>query len=64
MTDSPMLTVKELAAYARVSKMTVYRLIYDQKLPAARIGRSFRVNLADWEAYLEGAKQPPPPEAA
>lgn len=60
-----MMTVKELAEYARVSKMTVYRLIYDQKLPAARIGRSFRVNLADWEAYLEGAKhQPPPPEAA
>lgn len=37
------LTVAEVAAVMRVSKMTVYRLVHSGELPAARVGRSFRV---------------------
>lgn len=37
------LTVAEVAASMRVSKMTVYRLVHAGELPAARVGRSFRV---------------------
>ena len=37
------LTVAEVAAMMRVSKMTVYRLVHAGELPAARVGRSFRV---------------------
>ncbi len=37
------LTVAEVAALMRVSKMTVYRLVHSGELPAARVGRSFRV---------------------
>ena len=37
------LTVAEVAAAMRVSKMTVYRLVHGGELPAARVGRSFRV---------------------
>jgi excisionase family DNA binding protein len=37
------LTVAEVAAIMRVSKMTVYRLVHAGDLPAARVGRSFRV---------------------
>lgn len=37
------LTVAEVAAIMRVSKMTVYRLVHSGELPAARVGRSFRV---------------------
>jgi excisionase family DNA binding protein len=37
------LTVAEVAAAMRVSKMTVYRLVHAGDLPAARVGRSFRV---------------------
>jgi len=37
------LTVAEVAAMMRVSKMTVYRLVHGGELPAARVGRSFRV---------------------
>ena len=36
-------TVAEVAARLRVSKMTVYRLVHGGELPAARVGRSFRV---------------------
>jgi len=37
------LTVAEVAARMRVSKMTVYRLVHSGELPAVRVGRSFRV---------------------
>ena len=37
------LTVAEVAAAMRVSKMTVYRLVHAGDLPAVRVGRSFRV---------------------
>ena len=37
------LTVAEVAAVMRVSKMTVYRLVHSGDLPAVRVGRSFRV---------------------
>ncbi|CAN5330451.1 hypothetical protein BH20ACT5_BH20ACT5_10710 [soil metagenome] len=37
------LTVAEVAALMRVSKMTVYRLVHSGELSAVRVGRSFRV---------------------
>ena len=41
--EAQFLTVAEVAARMRVSKMTVYRLVHGGELPAARVGRSFRV---------------------
>ncbi|MFT4158282.1 MAG: helix-turn-helix domain-containing protein [Microbacterium sp.] len=41
--DVKFLTVAEVAALMRVSKMTVYRLVHSGELPAIRFGRSFRV---------------------
>jgi excisionase family DNA binding protein len=49
------LTVAEVAAIMRVSKMTVYRLVHSGELPAVRVGRSFRVPEKAVHAYLEGA---------
>ncbi|PPL16340.1 MULTISPECIES: helix-turn-helix domain-containing protein [Microterricola] len=43
LSDVRFLTVAEVAAMMRVSKMTVYRLVHAGKLPAIRFGRSFRV---------------------
>jgi len=37
------LTVAEVAALMRVSRMTVYRLVHSGVMPAVRVGRSFRV---------------------
>ncbi len=48
------MTVSEVATSLRVSTMTVYRLINGGELPAARIGRSFRVRTEDLERYLAG----------
>jgi excisionase family DNA binding protein len=38
----------------RVSKMTVYRLVHGGELPAARVGRSFRVPRRAVDEYLRG----------
>jgi len=46
------LTVAEVAAAMRVSKMTVYRLVHAGELPAARVGRSFRVPEDAVDEYL------------
>lgn len=65
MAESPLnevrfLTVAEVAAVMRVSKMTVYRLVHNGDLPAVRVGRSFRVSekaVSDYlrESYFETA---------
>jgi excisionase family DNA binding protein len=46
------LTVAEVAAQMRVSKMTVYRLVHAGDLEAVRVGRSFRVPEKAVEEYL------------
>jgi excisionase family DNA binding protein len=46
------LTVAEVAAAMRVSKMTVYRLVHSGTMPAVRVGRSFRVPEAAVSDYL------------
>ena len=43
MSEAQFLTIAEVAAKMRVSKMTVYRLVHGGELPAVRVGRSFRV---------------------
>ena len=52
MSEAKFLTVAEVAAMMRVSKMTVYRLVHNGDLPAVRVGRSFRVRDDDVDAYL------------
>jgi excisionase family DNA binding protein len=50
------LTVTEVAAIMRVSKMTVYRLVHSGELVAVRVGRSFRVPEPAVRDYLAGAR--------
>ena len=49
---SQFLTVAEVAALMRVSKMTVYRLVHSGELPAVRVGRSFRGHAKAVHEYL------------
>ena len=51
--DVKFLTVAEVAAVMRVSKMTVYRLVHSGELPAVRVGRSFRVPEQAVHDYLK-----------
>ena len=52
MSDVVFLTIAEVAARMRVSKMTVYRMVHAGELPAVRVGRSFRVPESAVEDYL------------
>jgi excisionase family DNA binding protein len=46
-------TVAEVADRLRVSTMTVYRLIQAGELPAARIGKSYRLREEDVDHFLQ-----------
>ena len=46
------MTIAEVAAVMRVSKMTVYRLVHKGELPSYRFGRSFRVREQDFNEYV------------
>jgi excisionase family DNA binding protein len=51
-------TVDEIAAELRLSRMTVYRMIHKGELPAARVGgRNFRVRTSDYDAYKAGLQE-------
>ncbi len=50
------LTVGEVAARWRVSRMTVYRLVHDGVLPSLLVGRSIRIRVDDVHRY---ESQPP-----
>lgn len=50
-----LLTVNEVAARLRVSKMTIYRVIEQGDLAAIRIGRSLRVPEKALNKYLRDA---------
>jgi len=47
------LTVAEVAAVMRVSRMSVYRLIHSGELEAVRFGRNFRVPESAVQNYLD-----------
>ena len=52
MAEDEVLTVDETAEYLRVHYQTVYSLIRQKKLKAARVGRQYRIKKEDIEEYL------------
>jgi len=40
---SDLLTVAEVSAMLRVSKMTIYRMVHSGEMTHVRVGRSFRI---------------------
>jgi excisionase family DNA binding protein len=58
--DLAVMTAKEVAAYLRISKQIVYRLIRFRKLPAFRIGagpRDWRFYRVDVERFAQGGTE-------
>jgi excisionase family DNA binding protein len=50
------LTVEEVAAELRVSKMTVSRLVNRGEIPAIRVGRSIRIDEAAFDRWAYGTE--------
>ncbi len=55
MTDQ-ILTLKEVAAYLKLTDKTAYRLASEGKLPGFKVGGSWRFKRADLEAWIEEQK--------
>jgi excisionase family DNA binding protein len=53
MSEHDLLTVDEVAEYLRVKATTVRELIKRGELPAARIGKAYRIKRADVENLLD-----------
>jgi excisionase family DNA binding protein len=47
------MTVEQVADYLQLNKLTVYKYIRDGRLPAARLGKAYRIRLADVDVFLE-----------
>jgi excisionase family DNA binding protein len=50
--DDGLLTVSEMLAYLRITKPTLYNVVFP-RVPVLRIGRSVRVRRSDLMSYLD-----------
>jgi len=55
--EKEVLTVSQVADYLQLSEMTTYKLVQEGKIPAFKIGRSWRVKKGDLEALIERLKK-------
>ena len=58
-----LLTPEEVADVLKVSIYTVRRWINQRSLPAYKVGRSWRIEPAEFERWLQGNRQPDRAEA-
>lgn len=49
-----LLTVNEVADYLRLTNIQVYNLIYDKKLPAFKVGGSWRIKKETIQELMRG----------
>lgn len=54
-----LMTVAQVAAYLQLNKLTVYKYIREGWIPASKLGKAYRVRLADVEAFVESHKLRP-----
>ena len=52
-----LLKIEEVAAFMRVTKDHVYRLVRSGSIPSVRVGRALRFRSGDIHAYLEPTKE-------
>ncbi|HXF82731.1 MAG TPA: helix-turn-helix domain-containing protein [bacterium] len=51
--EREVLTVEQAAAYLQMNKVTIYKYIRAGLLPAARLGKVYRIHRRDLEALLK-----------
>ena len=50
--EGEILTVKQVADYLKVTERTIYRLAAAKKIPAFKVGGSWRFSRADIDAWI------------
>ncbi len=54
--DREVLTVEQAADYLQIHKVTIYKYIRSGMLPAARLGKVYRIFRRDLEALVEASR--------
>jgi excisionase family DNA binding protein len=54
--NEEIMTLKEVAAYLKLTEKTAYRLAAEGKLPGFKVGGSWRFKKSDLEAWIEKQK--------
>ncbi|MBM3469638.1 MAG: helix-turn-helix domain-containing protein [Armatimonadetes bacterium] len=49
----PVMTVAQVAAHLQLNRLTVYRYVREGRIPAARIGKVYRIFREDVDRFLE-----------
>jgi excisionase family DNA binding protein len=52
--ESGILTIKEVAEYLKVTERTIYRLAAAKKIPAFKVGGTWRFRTADIDGWIAG----------
>ncbi len=50
------MTVDQVAAYLQLNRLTVYRYVREGRIPAAKIGKLYRILRADVDRFLEAQR--------
>ncbi len=50
------LTIKELSAYLKISKSTLYKLVREGKIPSQKVGRHWRFRKVAIDRWLEDTR--------
>ncbi len=48
-----LMTIKEVADYLRLSKVTVYKMTRQGKIPALKIGKQWRYNKSEIDSWVQ-----------
>ena len=60
--EAPM-TVNELTEYLKLDRMTIYKMLKEEQIPASRIGHQWRSFREDVDAWLRSKSVGPDPDA-
>ena len=52
-TDNAIMTIGEVADYLKVTERTIYRLAGDKKIPAFKVGGSWRFSKAEIDQWIK-----------
>lgn len=55
--NDQILTVKEVAEYLKVNERTIYRLATEKKIPAFRVGASWRFRRKEVDSWIASQQE-------
>jgi excisionase family DNA binding protein len=58
-TDSEILTIRDVATYLKVTERTIYRLAAARRIPAFKVGGTWRFSRNDIDNWIKKQSKPP-----